>query len=130
MNFTTTSSSENNFFSKLSNENLSKQDNSLERFQNTCLTVLNSIAPLKREFIRANQTPFMNKELQQTIMIRSRLRNTFLKSRSLSDKKAYNKQKNTCVSLLIKTKRPYYANLNKLKLYSNLNSNVVGNKKI
>ena len=27
--------------------NLSEQDNSMERFQETCLTVLNSITPLK-----------------------------------------------------------------------------------
>ena len=45
------------------NNNLSKQDNSLGKFQETCLTVLNSIAPLKLKFIRANQTSFMNKEL-------------------------------------------------------------------
>ena len=65
------------FLSRLSNKNLSKQDDSLERFQDTFFTVLNSIAPLKSEFMRANQTPLMNKELQQTIMIRSRLRNNF-----------------------------------------------------
>ena len=54
----------------------------------------------------------MNKELQQTIMIRSKLRNKFLKSRSLSDKKAYNKRRNACVSLLRKTKKQHYSTLN------------------
>ena len=45
-------------------------------------------------------------------MLRSKLRKKFLKSRSKSDKKAYNKQRNKCVSLLRKTKKAYYSNLN------------------
>ena len=36
----------------------------------------------------------------------------FLKSRSKSDKKAYNRQRNKCVSLSRKTKKAYYLNLN------------------
>ena len=44
-------------------------------------------------------------------MVRSKLKR-FLKSRSESDKKAYNKQRNKCVSLLSKTKKAYYSNLN------------------
>ena len=39
----------------------------------------------------------MNKKLQQAIMIRSKLPNKFLKSRSVSDKNAYNKQINARV---------------------------------
>ena len=84
------------FFLKLNN-NLSKQDRSLKRIQETLLTVLNSITPLKRKFIKANHTPVMNKKLQQAIMIRSKLPNKFLKSRSVSDKNAYNKQINARV---------------------------------
>ena len=45
-------------------------------------------------------------------MVRSKLRNKFLKSRSVSDKIDYHKQKNKCVSLLRKTKQAYYSNLN------------------
>ena len=46
-------------------------------------------------------------------MVRSKLRKKFLKSRSKSDKKhIYNKQRNKCVSLLRKTKKAYYPNLN------------------
>ena len=45
-------------------------------------------------------------------MIRSKLRDKFLKSRSESDKKAYSKQRNKCVRLLRKTKKAYYSNLN------------------
>ena len=45
-------------------------------------------------------------------MVRSKLRKKFLKSRSKSDKIAYNKQRSKCVNLLSKTKKAYYSNLN------------------
>ena len=38
-------------------------------------------------------------------MVRSKLRNKFLKSRSEEDRKAYNKQRNMCVKLINKTKK-------------------------
>ena len=54
-------------------------------------------------------------------MVRSKLRKKFVKSRSKSDKKAYNEQRKKCVSLLRKTKKTYYSNLNV--------KNIVDNKK-
>ena len=44
-------------------------------------------------------------------MVRTRLRNIFLKNRSEENKINYNKQKNLCVTLLRKSKREYYQNL-------------------
>ena len=44
-------------------------------------------------------------------MHRSRLRNKFLRERTKESKVAYNKQRNICVSLLRKSKRDYFANL-------------------
>ena len=78
------------FLTKLNHVNVSKQDNSLKGFQEKCLTVLNSVTPIKRKFIRANQASFMNKELQQFIMVRSKMINSqmFIKNRSLIDKNA------------------------------------------
>ena len=87
-------------------------DKDLKHFKETCLSVVNTIAPLKSRFIRANQAPFINKEIQRGVMVKSKLRKKFLKSRSESDKKAFNKQRNKCVSLLRKTKKAYYSNLN------------------
>ena len=49
----------------------------------------------------------MDKELQETIMIRSKLKNRFL-----SDKNTSNKQRNAFASLLRKTKKQYYSKLN------------------
>ena len=65
------------FLTKLNHINASKQDNSLKEFQEKCLIVFNLMASITRKFIRANKTPFMNKELLQTIIIRSKLRNKF-----------------------------------------------------
>ena len=72
---------------KLINSNLQKSDKGLKHFKETCLSVVNTIAPLKSRFIRPNQAPFINKEIQRSVMVRSKLRKKFLKSRSKSDKK-------------------------------------------
>ena len=87
---------------KLTNSNLQISDKGLKHFKETYLSVVNTIVPLKSRFIQANQEPFINKEIQWGVMVRSKLRKKFLKSRSESDKKAYNKQRNKCVSLLRK----------------------------
>ena len=49
---------------------------------------LDKHAPLKKRYVRANQSPFMNKKLSKEIMKRSRLRNKFLNTKSDIDKKA------------------------------------------
>ena len=45
-------------------------------------------------------------------MVRTRLRNKFLKSKTNESREAYKKQRNYCVSLLRETKRCFYENLN------------------
>ena len=49
-------------------------------------------------------------------MTRSRLRNRFLKNRSEENRKQFCKKRNKCVSLLGKSKKDYFENLNKKKL--------------
>ena len=61
----------------------------------------------------------MNKELSKEIMRRTRLRNNFLRNRSDENKRKYSKQRNYCVSLLRKTKKNYYNNLNEKKITDN-----------
>ena len=87
-------------------------DKSFSNFINTCNTVLDKQLPKKKKYVRGNQWPFMNKTLSKAIMLRTKLRNKFLKNRSNENKKNYVKQRNHCVSLLRKTKREYYSNLN------------------
>ena len=73
---------------KLTNSNLQISDKGLKHFKETYLSVVNTIVPLKSRFIQASQEPFINKEIQWGVMVRSKLRKKFLKSRSESDKKS------------------------------------------
>ena len=61
----------------------------------------------------------MDKELNQAIMVRSKLRNKYLKSKSEVDKQRYNKQRNYCVKLLRVKKRKYYESLDISKINAN-----------
>ena len=58
----------------------------------------------------------MNKTLSKAIIFRTLLRNKFLKNSSSENKTNYVKQRNHCVSLLRKTKREYYSNLDEKKI--------------
>ena len=45
---------------KLRNSNFQISDKDLKHFRETCLSVLNTMSPLKRRFISAIQVPFIN----------------------------------------------------------------------
>ena len=85
----------------------------------TVFHIFNKDAPFKRKYIRANEAPFMSKELHKDIMRRSKLRNKFLKSRNLSDRKNYTSKRNLCKKLLKNTKRTYFDNLDIRKVTDN-----------
>ena len=95
---------------KLLNIDISNAE--LVEFTNTVLSILDKHAPIKRKYIRANNSAFMTKELRAAIMQRSKLRQKFLKERTNDSKHLYNRQRNLCVSLLRKTKRDYFKQLN------------------
>ena len=63
--------------------------------------------------------PFITKDLSKAIMKRSRLRNNFLKNKTEQNKTLYTKQRNYCVSLLKKSKKKYFANLNEKDILDN-----------
>ena len=77
---------------------------------------------MKKKYIRGNNALFMNKTLSKEIMKRSNLRNKYLKSRSEEDRPRFRKQRDLLVSLLRKTKRSHYSNLNE--------KNVIDNRKV
>ena len=58
-------------------------------------TIFNIFSIIKK-YIRANEAPFMSKELHKAIMKRSRLRNKFLKHRTDTNKKNYSTQRDLC----------------------------------
>ena len=82
---------------------------------------LNCHAPRKKRYVRANQVPYMTKELHKMVMTRSRLKNKFLKDKKVESKIAYQRQRNLCVASFRKEKIKYFSNM-KIK-------NVTDNKK-
>ena len=46
-------------------------DTSLSSFMNVCLEALDKVSPLKQNYIRANNGPFMNKDITKAIMKRT-----------------------------------------------------------
>ena len=63
----------------------------------------------------------MNETLGKEIMKRLNLRNKYLKNRSEEDRQRFRKQRNLCVSLLRKTIRSYYSNINEKNIIDNRN---------
>ena len=56
---------------------IDNNDAELVEFTNTVLSILDKHAPIKRKYIRANNSSFMTKELRAAIMQRSKLRQKF-----------------------------------------------------
>ena len=69
----------------------------------------------EKKYLRANEVPFMTKELHDVIMKRSRYRNKFLKDKSQTSRENYKIQRNLCKKLLRKTKKSYFESLNTKK---------------
>ena len=97
----------------------SNTSNGLEKFLQICINVLDKLAPQKKKCNRGNIMPFMNKPLARAHIKRSRLRNRFLKNRSEVNRINFIKQRNYCVSLLRKTKKQHYGNLNEKDVADN-----------
>ena len=118
------------------NEN--NYDSRFGNFISSCNRILEEHAPQKKRYLRGNQSPFMNKTLVKAIMVRSKLRNVFLKNKTEENRSNYSKQRNLCVTLLRKSKREYFGNLNEKNLCDNkfwsvvkplLSNKVVSNEK-
>ena len=91
----------------------SNEHQPLQTYLNVCMRALDVCAPRKTKYVRANNSPFMNKNISKAIMTRTRLRNKFLRNRTPENRTAYNQQRNFCVSLIRETKREYFNSLNK-----------------
>ena len=61
----------------------------------------------------------MNKSLKKAHMKRSTLRNIYVKNKTDTNRIAYIKRRNYCVSHLRKTKKDHYANLNEKDVADN-----------
>ena len=94
---------------------------SSDEFVSKSMVVLERHAPLKQKYIRANQAPFMTKELQNAIMLRSKLRNRLNNLKTEQANMEYKRQRNLCTYLLRKAKRDYYSRLDPSKITDNNN---------
>ena len=104
---------------RLSLENFNNSSNGINKFLEICVNTLDIFAPRKKKYLRGNSMPFMNKNLVNAHRKRTRLRNKFLKNRTESNRVSHNKQQNFCVTLLGKTKRDYYGNLDEKDVIDN-----------
>ena len=94
--------------SKLNNEACNKD---YHKFQTILCEVLEKHAPIKKKFIRANNSPFMTKQLRKLIMNRSRCKNPFFLNKTVENWNKYRILRNKCVKLTKKVKKEYYRNL-------------------
>ena len=104
---------------KLAEQTLVNNNYGLEKFCNITLKTLDKYAPRKAKHARGNQMRFMTKDLSKNIMKRSRRRNKYLNNNNEENRKLYAQQRNYCVSLLRKTKKVYYENLDERKVSDN-----------
>ena len=84
----------NKFRSEILKRNFNYTD--LRTFKETVFNVFNKYAPIERKYVRANEAPFMIKELHNAIMKRSRLRNKFLKDRTENNQNNFRHQRIFC----------------------------------
>ena len=99
-------------------------DSAYNEFETVFYSVLNKHAPIKAKILRHNINSFMTKILRKEIIQRSKFKNRFNKCRTYENWCNYKTQRNYCVSLLRKTKKQYFKNLN-LRRYNTIAVRIV-----
>ena len=79
-------------------------------FLRTFLKILNKYAPIKKVF-EANHATFMTKKVRKAILIKSKLRNKFVKDKNEQSRNDYRKQRTLCVALVRRAKQQYFSSL-------------------
>ena len=97
---------------KLLLENVNNSINGINKSQEIRFNTVGIFAPRKKKYLQGNNMPFIKKNLVNAQRKRTRLRIKFLKNKIECNRVFYNKQRNLCGSLLTKTKKDYYGNLN------------------
>ena len=78
-------------------------------FLRTFLKILYKYVPLNKKYLRTICATFITKEVQKPIMIRSKLRNKFLKDKNEQTTNDYRKQSNLCVKLIRRARQKYFS---------------------
>ena len=71
--------------------------------------------------MRESHVSFMTKEVRKAIMIRSKLRNKFLKDKNEQSRNDDQKQRNICVALVCRAKQQYFSSLDLSLIADNKN---------
>ena len=74
-------------------ECIKSSDLNYDSFQNCFEKVLDKHAPMKKNYARANDGTFMNRALRKAVMLRTRLKNKYNKSRTVQNWEAFRKQR-------------------------------------
>ena len=105
--------------SELLDVSIGENEEDFSNFLDICKKNVNYHAPCKQKYVRGNHLTFMNKTFSKKIMKRTRLRNKFLKNKNDCNKREFSKQRNYCVSLVRKSKKLYYSNLDEKNVTDN-----------
>ena len=102
-------------------ENLGKMDGkNYECFEEAVTCSYDSVSAKKQRTVRANEKPYVTKDMRKAIMLRSQLENRKFKSGKEEDKIAFKRQQNYCNRLYKKERKSFY---NKLDL-KNITDNI------
>ena len=102
-------------------ENLEKmEEKKYENFQEAVMTSYDSVSSEKQRTLRANDKPYVTKEMRKAIMHRSLLQNRKFMCGTEESKAAFKRQKNYCNRLYKRERRDHY---NKLDL-KNITDNI------
>ena len=90
------------------------QNHSLEfgSFKKKVDSIVQKHASLKKRYVKANQAPFIDKNIDKHIMKTGRLRYKFLNTKSNIDRTTNITQRNLYVSLIRQAKKQFFSNLN------------------
>ena len=109
------SRSNKNFDSKLFEEtlikNLPETELFLKSLETTFSSPLQNFAPLKENYLRYNNSPFMNRTVRKAFMTNPKLKRRYNLDRTPINFENYKKQRNFCVNLLRKSKKQYFNNI-------------------
>ena len=91
---------------------------SLTKFTKIFMETRNKHAPIKKNIL-AQTTQILLQKACGAIMLRSRLRNSFLKEKYSNSKKTYKKQRNICVNIFKKSKEKHFQKINLSEITDN-----------
>ena len=83
-----------------------------DSFQTIFLDTLDVHAPQKKKVVRANQKPYVTKNMRKAIMLRSQLENNFFAEGTEGYWNALRKQRNYCTRLYKRERKRFYSDLN------------------